>query len=52
MLLELRDVRRHFGGVRAVDGITGTLEKGRILGLIGPNGSGKTTLLGDRKSVV
>lgn len=46
MLLELDDVRRHFGGVRAVDGVSGTLERGRILGLIGPNGSGKTTLLG------
>jgi branched-chain amino acid transport system ATP-binding protein len=45
MLLELRDVKRRFGGVRAVDGVSGTLEQGRILGLIGPNGSGKTTLL-------
>ncbi|MBX3031830.1 MAG: ATP-binding cassette domain-containing protein [Chloroflexi bacterium] len=45
-LLELRDVRRSFGGVRAVDGIDGRLDEGRILGLIGPNGSGKTTLLG------
>lgn len=45
-LLELHDVRRSFGGVRAVDGVDGTLEEGRILGLIGPNGSGKTTLLG------
>lgn len=45
MLLELTDVRRSFGGVRAVDGVSGRLEEGRILGLIGPNGSGKTTLL-------
>lgn len=45
MLLELSDVKRHFGGVRAVDGVTGTLAEGRILGLIGPNGSGKSTLL-------
>jgi branched-chain amino acid transport system ATP-binding protein len=45
MLLELDDVARRFGGVRAVDGVSGTLEAGRILGLIGPNGSGKTTLL-------
>jgi branched-chain amino acid transport system ATP-binding protein len=46
VLLELDDVKRHFGGVKAVDGVSGGLEKGRILGLIGPNGSGKTTLLG------
>lgn len=46
MLLELDEVRRHFGGVRAVDGVSGSLNEGRILGLIGPNGSGKTTLLG------
>ncbi len=45
MLLELDDVARRFGGVRAVDGVSGRLEAGRILGLIGPNGSGKTTLL-------
>jgi branched-chain amino acid transport system ATP-binding protein len=45
MLLELREVRRHFGGVRAVDGVSGTIEQGKIVGLIGPNGSGKTTLL-------
>ena len=45
MLLELNDVKRHFGGVRAVDGVDGTIEQGRVLGLIGPNGSGKTTLL-------
>ena len=45
MLIELADVKRNFGGVRAVDGVSGRLEKGKILGLIGPNGSGKTTLL-------
>ena len=46
MLLELDDVKRRFGGVRAVDGVSGQVEAGRIIGLIGPNGSGKTTLLG------
>jgi branched-chain amino acid transport system permease protein len=44
-LLELKDLKRHFGGVRAVDGVTMTVTAGRIHGLIGPNGSGKSTLV-------
>ena len=44
-LLELRDLKRHFGGVRAVDGVTMTVRAGQIHGLIGPNGSGKSTLV-------
>jgi ABC-type branched-subunit amino acid transport system ATPase component len=37
-------VRKSFGGVRAVNGVSLSLSPGRIYGLIGPNGSGKTTL--------
>jgi ABC-type branched-subunit amino acid transport system ATPase component/ABC-type branched-subunit amino acid transport system permease subunit len=44
-LLELRDLKRHFGGVKAVDGVTLTVTAGTIHGLIGPNGSGKSTLV-------
>ena len=44
-LLELRDLKRHFGGVKAVDGISMTVRAGQIHGLIGPNGSGKSTLV-------
>jgi ABC-type branched-subunit amino acid transport system ATPase component len=43
-LLELRQVRRSFGSLAAVDGVTLDIAAGRITGLIGPNGAGKTTL--------
>jgi ABC-type branched-subunit amino acid transport system ATPase component/ABC-type branched-subunit amino acid transport system permease subunit len=42
-LLELRNLKRNFGGVRAVDGVSVTVRAGHIHGLIGPNGSGKST---------
>jgi branched-chain amino acid transport system permease protein len=42
-LLELVGLKRHFGGVRAVDGVSMTVQSGQIHGLIGPNGSGKST---------
>ena len=45
-VLEARDVAVHFGGVKAVDGLSMTLRAGKIYGILGPNGSGKTTLLG------
>ena len=43
-VLEIHGLSKRFGGVRAVDGVSLSLEPGRIYGLIGPNGSGKTTL--------
>src|SRR5438034_11702983 len=42
-VLELKGVARHFGGVRAVDGLDLKVAQGEIVGLIGPNGSGKST---------
>jgi ABC-type branched-subunit amino acid transport system ATPase component len=42
-VLELRSLSRHFGGVKAVDGLDLTVAEGQIFGLIGPNGSGKST---------
>ena len=41
--LEIRDLKKYFGGIKAVDGCTFEVPKGKISGLIGPNGSGKTT---------
>jgi branched-chain amino acid transport system ATP-binding protein len=43
-LLEIADVTMHFGGIVALEGVTFSVAKGRIVGLIGPNGAGKTTL--------
>lgn len=39
----MRDLHKAFGGVRAVDGCSFAVPRGKISGLIGPNGSGKTT---------
>jgi branched-chain amino acid transport system ATP-binding protein len=44
-LLELDNVGRNFGGLKALDGVSLRLEEGEIIGLIGPNGGGKTTLV-------
>jgi ABC-type branched-subunit amino acid transport system ATPase component len=43
-VLEIERLKKRFGGVTAVDGVSLRLEARRIYGLIGPNGSGKTTL--------
>lgn len=42
-MLELKEVSVRFGGLKALDGISFTVNEGEILGMIGPNGSGKST---------
>ncbi|MCW2529420.1 MAG: ABC-type branched-chain amino acid transport system ATPase component [Pseudonocardiales bacterium] len=46
VVLSAEDVAVHYGGIKAVDGISISLTEGKIFGIVGPNGSGKSTLLG------
>src|SRR4029079_18015316 len=43
-MIEVRDVRRLFGGIAALDGVTLSVAEGRRRAIIGPNGAGRTTL--------
>lgn len=44
-LMQAENLHRHFGGLRAVDGVNFRLDPGQIHALIGPNGAGKTTFV-------
>jgi ABC-2 type transport system ATP-binding protein len=43
--VEITNITKSFGSLRAVDGVSFTVEKGEIFGLLGPNGAGKTTAI-------
>ncbi|MEE8277449.1 MAG: ABC transporter ATP-binding protein, partial [Thermoanaerobaculia bacterium] len=44
-LIEVRDLAKHYGSIRAVDGISFEVRRGDVLGFLGPNGAGKTTAM-------
>ena len=45
LVIDIKDLTKSFGGLCAVNGFSGELYEGQIVGIIGPNGAGKTTIL-------
>jgi len=52
LTLEVKDLSKNFGKIKAVQGLNLSIESGQVYGLLGPNGSGKTTTLGMLLDVV
>ncbi len=51
-VLEIKNLSKHYGRIKAVDGLNLKVERGNVFGILGPNGSGKTTTLGMILSVI
>jgi branched-chain amino acid transport system ATP-binding protein len=45
IMMRIEDLSKNFGGIKAIDSVSFSINDGEILGVIGPNGSGKTTLI-------
>lgn len=45
LILDVRGLSKHFGGIKAVEGVTFSIAKGKIISMIGPNGAGKSTFI-------
>ena len=43
-MITVKNLSKHFGGIKAVDGVDLHIDRGSITGLVGPNGAGKTTM--------
>ncbi|HUL31399.1 MAG TPA: ATP-binding cassette domain-containing protein, partial [Thermodesulfobacteriota bacterium] len=44
-MIRVIDLTKTYNGIKAVDAVTFTLERGEVFGLLGPNGAGKTTMI-------
>ncbi|AZQ44594.1 ABC transporter ATP-binding protein [Nonlabens ponticola] len=51
-ILQITNLSKHYGALKAVDDVSFTIEKGHVYGILGPNGSGKSTTLGMVLNVV
>ena len=45
--IQIENAAKHYGDLRALDGVSLTIERSEFFGLLGPNGAGKATLIGD-----